>query len=98
MMRTLLRSKISRATVTEANVSYEGSLVLDQYVMAAAGLVAYEKVEIYDVTNGSRFETFVLEGGAGTGEVRINGAAAHLVRQGDKVIIAYFCLLHGGQM
>lgn len=93
MIRTFLRSKIHRATVTEANVDYEGSITIDRDLMDAAGLVPFEKVEVYNVTSGTRFETYVIEGPAGGGDICINGAAAHLARPGDKVIIASYCML-----
>lgn len=98
MMRTFLRSKIHRATVTEANLDYEGSITIDRYLMHAAGLLPYEKVEVYNVTNGNRFETYVIEGAPGEGDICVNGAAAHLVRRGDKVIIACYAALHEGQI
>lgn len=98
MMRTFLRCKIHRATVTEANVEYEGSITIDRYLMNAAGLLPYEKVEIYNVTNGNRFETYVIEGVPGGGDICINGAAARLANAGDKVIIACYCQLHEGQI
>jgi aspartate 1-decarboxylase len=98
MMRFFLRSKIHRATVTEANLEYEGSITIDQHLMNAAGLVPFEKVEIYNVTSGTRFETYAIEGKAGGGDICINGAAAHLARPGDKVIIACYCALHDGQI
>lgn len=88
MMRTFLRSKIDRATVTEANVDLEGSITIDPHLIAAAELLQYEKVEIYDVTNGNRFETHVIEGNPGEGQVRLNGDAARMVTPGDKITIA----------
>jgi aspartate 1-decarboxylase len=66
--------------------------------MNAAGLVPFEKVEIYNVTSGTRLETYVIEGAAGSGDICVNGAAAHLVKKGDKIIIACYCALHEGQM
>ena len=90
MIRTMLKSKIHRATVTEANLEYEGSITIDTDLMAAADLHPYEKVEIYDCTNGSRLATYVIAGEAGSGEICINGAAAHLVKPHDKVIIASY--------
>lgn len=97
-MRTFLRSKIHRATVIHADVDYEGSITIDRHLMNAADLVPYEKVEVYNVTNGNRFETYVIEGEPGSGDIGINGAAAHLARPGDKVIICCYGLLHEGQM
>lgn len=97
MIRFFLRSKIDGATVTEAVIAKEGSVALDRYLMNAADLMPYERVEVYNVTSGARFETYVVEAPAGTGDVCINGAAAHLVKPGDKVIIACYCGLHAGQ-
>lgn len=90
MVRTMLKSKIHRATVTDADLHYEGSMTLDPVLMEAARLVPYEKVEIYDVTNGERFATYVIEGRRGEGEVILNGAAAHKVTPGDLVIICSY--------
>ena len=98
MMRFFLRSKIHRATVTEANLEYEGSITIDNHLMSAAGLLPFEKVEVYHVTNGNRFETYVIEGEGGKGDICVNGAAAHLVRRGDQVIIACYAALHEGQI
>ncbi len=98
MIRTFLRSKIHGATVTEANLRYEGSITIDSHLMHAAALLPFEKVEIYNVTNGNRFETYVIEGEPGSGTIGINGAAAHLAREGDTVIIACYAQLHGGQI
>jgi aspartate 1-decarboxylase len=87
MKRTLLRSKIHRATVTDANVDYEGSITIDSDLMQAAGLAEYELVHVADVTSGARLETYVMAGKAGTGVIRMNGAAARVVNVGDKIII-----------
>jgi aspartate 1-decarboxylase len=90
VIRTLLKSKIHRATVTEANLEYEGSVTIDTDLMEAGDLLPYEQVQIYDCTNGSRLTTYVIPGEAGSGEICINGAAAHLVKPGDTVIIASY--------
>jgi aspartate 1-decarboxylase len=87
MKRTLLRSKIHRATVTDANADYEGSITIDSDLMKAAGLVEYELVQIADVDSGARLETYVMTGPAGSGVIRMNGAAARVVSVGDKIII-----------
>jgi aspartate 1-decarboxylase len=87
MKRTLLRSKIHRATVTDANVNYEGSITIDSDLMQAAGLAEYELVHIADVASGARLETYVMAGPAGSGVIRMNGAAARVVNVGDKIII-----------
>jgi aspartate 1-decarboxylase len=86
----MLKSKIHRATVTEANLEYEGSVTIDERLMDAADLLPYEQVQIYDCTNGSRLTTYALPGEPGSGEICINGAAAHLVKPGDTVIIASY--------
>ncbi len=87
MKRTLLRSKIHRATVTDAKVDYEGSITIDSDLMRAAGLAEYELVHIADVDSGARLETYVMTGPAGSGVIRMNGAAARMVNVGDKIII-----------
>ncbi|NNL67693.1 MAG: aspartate 1-decarboxylase [Myxococcales bacterium] len=88
MFLTLMKSKIHRATVTEANVEYEGSVAIDPILLRAADIRPYEQVSIWNCTNGSRLETYAIEGEEGSGEICINGAAAHLNKPGDLVIIA----------
>lgn len=88
MTRTLLKSKIHRATVTEANIEYEGSISIDEDLLRAADILPYESVEVWDCTNGARLRTYAIPGEAGSGEICINGAAAHLVKPHDLVIIA----------
>ena len=90
MRRTLLKSKIHRATVTEADLHYEGSITLDPVLMEAADIVAFEQVQVYDVTNGNRITTYAIAGEPGDGRICINGAAAHQVRPGDLVIICSY--------
>ena len=90
MRRTLLKSKIHRATVTDADLHYVGSITLDPLLIEAADLVIHEKVEIYNITNGERLATYVIEGERGAGEVVLNGAAAHKVDRGDLVIICSY--------
>ena len=87
MMRLMLKSKIHRATVTQADLHYVGSIAIDRALMDAADLLENEQVVIADITNGSRLETYVIPAPAGSGIIGINGAAAHLVNQGDLVII-----------
>ena len=87
---TLLKCKIHRATVTSADLDYVGSLTLDPVLMEGAGLHEYEKVLVADITNGSRLETYIIRAKRGSGDVCINGAAAHLVAEGDLVIIMAF--------
>lgn len=87
MLRMMLKSKIHRATVTQADLHYVGSVTVDEDLMAAADLLPGEQVAIVDITNGARLETYVITGEAGTGVIGINGAAAHLVQPGDLVIL-----------
>jgi aspartate 1-decarboxylase len=93
MMRTMMKSKIHRATVTEANLEYEGSITIDPDLLEAADLLPYERVDVLDVTNGARLQTYVIEGERGTGEICVNGAAAHLVKPHDIVIICSYVTL-----
>ena len=90
MFRRMLKSKIHRAVVTDADVSYEGSITIDPDLMEAAEMVEYEEVHVWDLTNGARISTYVIPGERGSGTVAINGAAAHLVKRGDEVIVASF--------
>jgi aspartate 1-decarboxylase len=90
MQRKMLKSKIHRATVTGADLHYEGSITIDQDLMDAADIIPYEAVCVWDVDNGSRFETYAIEGERGSGVICINGAAARLVSPRDLVIIASF--------
>ncbi len=86
-MRTMLKSKLHRATVTDANVSYEGSITIDPVLMKAADILPYEQVHVLSVDNGARLQTYAIEGEAGSGEVCVNGAAALLIGKGHRVII-----------
>ena len=90
MWRTLLKSKIHRARVTQAELDYPGSITVDESLLEAADIVPYERVEIYNITNGERLATYAIAGPAGSGTICINGAAAHRVRPGDRVIIASY--------
>ena len=89
----MLKGKIHRATVTEADLDYMGSLTLDENLMDAAGFKEYEKIQILNITNGSRIETYIIRGKRGSGQVCINGAASHLIHKGDLVIIVSYCRL-----
>ena len=91
--RRLLKSKIHRATVTEAELNYVGSITIDERLMNLANLVANEEVDIYNITNGERLTTYVIPGPYGKGDICINGAAAHKCQKGDKVIIASYLQL-----
>src|SRR4030043_1469338 len=86
-MRTMLKSKIHRARVTQCNVAYEGSITIDKDLMEAADLLTYEKVDVLNINNSARFHTYAIEGERGSGEICLNGAAARLVAKGDIVII-----------
>jgi aspartate 1-decarboxylase len=90
MQRTMFKSKIHRATVTHADLDYEGSVTIDADLLEAANLMEHEHVHIWNITRGTRIETYTLKGEAGSGVICINGAAAHLNRPGDLVIIASF--------
>jgi aspartate 1-decarboxylase len=89
----MLRSKIHRATVTEANVDYEGSITIDPVLLEAADILPYEQVHVLDIDNGARLMTYAIEGERGGGAIGINGAAARLVHKGDIVIILAYDLL-----
>ncbi len=90
MLRQFLLGKIHRATVTRADLDYVGSITIDPLLIEASGFLENEKIDIYDITNGSRLATYVIPGVAGSGEIGINGAAAHLVQAGDLVILAAY--------
>lgn len=91
MIVTMMKSKIHRATVTEANLNYVGSITIDAELMEAAGLFEYELVHVLDIDNGNRLETYVIPGPRGKGDICMNGAAARLVHVGDRVIIIAYC-------
>jgi len=90
-MRTMLKGKIHRACVTEANLAYEGSITIDKNLMEAADILPYEQVHVLDVDNGARLVTYAIEGERGSGVICMNGAAARLVVKGDLVIIISYC-------
>ena len=92
-MRTMLRGKIHRATVTGADIHYEGSITIDADLLNAAGLLVYERVQVVDVDNGARLETYVIPGPPASGEIQLNGAAARLVAVGDKIIVMAYASL-----
>ena len=93
MLKTLLNGKIHRATVTDANLNYVGSITVDTDLLDAAGIDIHEKVQIVNNNNGARLETYAIAGKAGSGEICLNGAAARLVQKGDTVIIMSFVLI-----
>jgi len=98
MIRAFLRSKIHRATVTKVDIDYEGSLSLDEDLLTAAGLVPFERVEVWNVTNGERFSTYLIRGEKGSGEVGVFGAARRKVTPGDLVIIAAYAYLEDNEV
>ncbi|KPU27175.1 L-aspartate 1-decarboxylase [Caloranaerobacter sp. TR13] len=91
MMLNLFKSKIHRATVTEANLNYVGSITIDEALMDAAGIIENERVQVVNINNGARLETYVIKGERNSGVICLNGAAARLVQPGDKVIIIAYC-------
>jgi aspartate 1-decarboxylase len=97
MMRVMLKSKIHRATVTQADLDYVGSIAIDVDLMEAADLLEGEKVTIADITNGARLDTYVIPAARGSRTITINGAAAHLVQAGDLVIIMSYCMLEDAE-
>ena len=90
MQTDFLKCKIHRATVTDANLNYEGSITIDKALMDAAGILPFEKVGVLDINNGARFDTYVIEGEAESGTICLNGAAARMVQKGDLVIIVSY--------
>ena len=96
MQLTFLKAKLHRATVTSADLHYEGSISLDRALCRAAGLLEFEQVDVYDITNGARFTTYVIYGEPG--QVQINGAAANLVEPGDRVIVASYVRLDAAEV
>ncbi len=98
MLRTLLKSKIHRARITDKNLSYEGSLTVDRVLMDAADLRPFEQIMIYNISNGERFETYLIEGPPGSGAVCLNGAAARKGEVGDLIIIASYGIYGDGEI
>jgi aspartate 1-decarboxylase len=95
MQRVMFKSKIHRATVTGANLNYEGSLTVDSDLLEAADILPYEQIHVWDVSNGARLVTYALAGPAGSGQVCVNGAGAHLIKPGDLVIVATYTVMSG---
>lgn len=98
MVRTMLKSKIHRATITEANLGYEGSLTIDGRLMEMADIMPYEMVYVYNINNGERFETYAIEGEADSGVICLNGAAARKGMPGDLIIITTFAALSAAEI
>ena len=90
MQRTMLKSKIHRATVTDCDLHYVGSITIDRDLLDAADMLEHEQVHVVDIDNGSRFETYTIEGQRGSGQVQVNGAAARLVHTGDLIIVVSY--------
>ena len=90
MQRTMMKSKMHRATVTATDLDYEGSLTIDADLLVAADILPNEQIHVWDVTNGTRLITYALRGKPGSGEMQVNGAGAHLIRPGDIIIIATY--------
>ena len=93
MLRSVCKSKIHRATVTDTHLSYEGSITIDSDLLAAADILPHEKVQVVNINNGERFETYTIAGEAGSGVMCMNGAAARLAQPGDIIIVISYCLL-----
>ena len=98
MLRTMMLAKIHRATITERDLNYVGSITIDTDLLEASGMKIDEKVEIYNISNGNRFATYIIPGEAGSGIIGINGAAARLVSIGDHVIIVSYCQLNEAEL
>jgi aspartate 1-decarboxylase len=94
----MLKSKIHRATVTDANLHYEGSLTIDVDLMRAADILENERVWVYNIASGQRFDTYAIEGPAGSGAIRLNGAAARMGQKGDLIIIVSFAMIEASQV
>ncbi|HDH98224.1 MAG TPA: aspartate 1-decarboxylase [Deltaproteobacteria bacterium] len=98
MLRSMLKSKIHRATITDADLNYEGSLTIDSRLMEAADLFPFEQIMVYNISNGNRFDTYVIEGKRGSGSICLNGAAARKGAPGDLIIIASYGLYSKDQI
>jgi len=98
MQRIVLRAKLHRATITEADLNYEGSLSIDKELMEAAGIVPFEQVKVYNINNGKRFDTYAIPGARGSGIIGLNGAAARKGHVGDLIIIACYCLMEDSEL
>jgi aspartate 1-decarboxylase len=98
MLRVMLKSKIHRATITEANLAYEGSLTIDADLMQGADILPYEMVHVYNVSNGNRFATYAIEGDSGSGVICLNGAAAHKGEPGDLIIISTYATYEAAEL
>ena len=97
MLRTMMKAKIHRATVTDSNLNYQGSITIDEALLDRTGIIQYEQVDIYNVTNGERFTTYAIRGKRNSGVVCINGAAAHKGKKGDIIIIVSYGTFQDGE-
>ena len=93
MLRKMLRSKLHRALVTDANLEYEGSITIDSDLLLQADMAEYEQVQVVNLNNGERFETYIISGEAGSGDIQLNGAAARLAHPGDRIIIMNYTMI-----
>lgn len=98
MQRLMLKSKIHKATITQANLDYNGSLTIDSDLMAAVGLVPFEKIEVYNINNGERFNTYTITGEPGSGVIGLNGAAARKGLVGDRIIIVSYAMFSADEL
>jgi len=98
MNRTMLKSKIHRATVTDCDLHYVGSITIDPDLLEAGDILEFEQVAVVDVNNGARFETYTIAGEPGSGEIKVNGAAARLVHRGDTVIVISYASYDAGEL
>jgi aspartate 1-decarboxylase len=98
MIRTMMKAKIHRATVTDANLDYQGSITIDEALLEKAGIIPYEQVDIYNITNGERFTTYAITGPRDSGMICLNGAAAHKAKKGDLVIIVSYALFADSEL
>jgi aspartate 1-decarboxylase len=97
MLLTMMKAKLHRATVTQADLEYEGSISIDRELLDAAGILPHEQVDVLNITNGARFTTYAIEAPAGSRVIGVNGAAARLVQAGDKVIVVAYCQLDAAE-
>jgi aspartate 1-decarboxylase len=98
MLTQMLKAKLHKATITEADLSYEGSLTIDKDLMDAVGIIPFEKVKVYNINNGERFDTYAIEGPTGSGVIGLNGAAARKGMVGDRIIIVTYALLNDNEL
>ena len=98
MLRTMMKGKIHRATVTDSNLDYQGSITVDVGLLEKAGIIPYEQVDIYNITNGERFTTYAIVGPRDSGVICINGAAAHKAKKGDLVIIVTYAAFQDNEL